>query len=96
MHLDAIYIVLIFLLILLVFVLFYRKKEVKTKEQKQQEIIDSYIDKMQETLTPLKTDNYQKQKIALLQTFAKELEFNIFFDKNEVREIIKSLANMDF
>lgn len=77
---------------------FSPKKELKTKEQKQEEIIFDYTIKMQKTLQSLKDnkDEYKKQKLLLLKTFAKELEFNIFFDKDEVREIIKALASKDF
>lgn len=99
MYIDfVIYLVLAFVIILLVFILFYNKKEIKTKEQKIKEIMRDFENRMEKTLTPLKSnkEEYTKQKIILLQTFAKELEFNIFFDKNEIRHYMKILANMDF
>jgi len=34
----------------------------------------------------------QTKKIALLKEFAKELEFNLFFDKNDVQVLMKELA----
>ena len=38
------------------------------------------------------TNERQKRKIALLKLFAKELEFNLFFDKEETQRLIQELA----
>ncbi|WP_193433041.1 hypothetical protein [Sulfurospirillum diekertiae] len=38
-------------------------------------------------------DTRQKQKLVLLKAFAKELEFNLFFDKDEVKVLIQELAS---
>lgn len=66
----------------------------KSKEQKQEEIRLHYIQKLQSKLESIETPaERQKQKIALLKLFAKELEFNLFFDKEEAQNLIKELAS---
>ena len=70
------------------------KKESKTKEQKQEEIRQSFLQRLNTELSMIEDSNErQLKKIALLKTFAKELEFNLFFDKDEVKTLIQELAN---
>ena len=65
----------------------------KSKEQKQEEIRLHYQKKLQTELESIaNVDERQKRKIALLKHFAKELEFNLFFDKDEVKMLIQELA----
>ena len=76
------------------FLLFKPKKEAKSKKQKQEEIRLHYLQKLQAELESIdNTDERQKRKIALLKLFAKELEFNLFFDKEETQILIKELAS---
>lgn len=75
------------------FLLFKPKKEPKSKEQKQEEIRLHYLQKLQAELESIDNpDERQKRKIALLKLFSKELEFNLFFDKDEVKMLIQELA----
>ena len=83
-------------IVMLLFILFFILKpqtKPKSKEQKQEEIRSHYLQKLQSELESIDTpDERQKRKIALLKVFAKELEFNLFFDKEEVQRLIKELA----
>jgi len=69
------------------------RKQAKSKEQKQEEIRLHYHQKLQTELESIaNVDERQKRKIALLKVFAKELEFNLFFDKDEVKMLIQEFA----
>lgn len=75
------------------FLLFKPKKEAKSKEQKQEEILLNYQQKLHSELLGIQDpDKRQKKKLALLKIFAKELEFNLFFDEYEVKILIQDLA----
>ena len=70
------------------------KKEPKSKEQKQEEIRQNFLQRLHAELSGIENPNErQMKKIALLKVFAKELEFNLFFDKEEVKTLIQELAN---
>ena len=76
------------------FLLFNPKKEAKSKEQKQEEIYLNYKERLNTELLAIENfDERQKKKIALLKLFAKELEFNLFFDREEIQVLIKELAS---
>ena len=76
------------------FLPFKPKKQAKSKEQKQEEIRLHYLQKLQTELESIDNpDERKKRKIALLKLFAKELEFNLFFDKEDVQNLIKDLAS---
>ena len=65
----------------------------KSKEQKQEEIRLHYFQKLQSELESIDNpQERQKRKILLLKLFAKELEFNLFFDEYEVKTLMKELA----
>lgn len=91
----------IFISILLILILFgflwlvlKPKKQPKSKAQKQEEIRLHYQIRLKTELSGIDThDERQKRKIALLKIFAKELEFNLFFDKEDVRALIQTLAS---
>ncbi|MDD3342592.1 MAG: hypothetical protein PHR87_03340 [Sulfurospirillaceae bacterium] len=75
------------------FLLLKPKKKPKSKEQKQEEIRQSYQKRLLTELADVENDQErQAKKIALLKDFAKELEFNLFFDENEVKALIQKLA----
>ena len=75
------------------FLLFKPKKQAKSKEQKQEEICLNYKERLNTELLAIENfDERQKKKIALLKVFAKELEFNLFFDREETQNLIKELA----
>ncbi len=69
-------------------------KQPKTKAQKQEEIRLKYQQRLRKELSNINdTEERTKKKTDLLKVFAKELEFNLFFDKEEVRVLIQELAN---
>ena len=75
------------------FLLFKPKKQPKSKEQKQEEIRLNYKERLITELSAIENfDERQKKKIALLKVFAKELEFNLFFDSEETKMLIQDLA----
>ena len=86
-------ILIILVLLGFLFLLFKPKKQAKSKEQKQEEIRLHYQEKLHSALLGIDDlDERQKKKIALLRVFAKELEFNLFFDADEVKILIQELA----
>lgn len=89
---------LLFLLLLLPFFWFLKpKRRVKSKEQKRHELIISFEDRMEKELSNIDDkDIYLQKKIALLKSFAKELEFSIFFDKEDIKELLTNLSQKDF
>ena len=65
----------------------------KSSPQKQEEIREMYRQRLHTELSRIENlDERQTKKIALLKAFAKELEFNLFFDKDEVKVLIQELA----
>jgi len=87
-------ILLILILLGFLFLLLKPKIEPKSKEQKQEEIRTSYQQRLSTELSTIEnSDERQMKKIALLKVFAKELEFNLFFDKDEVKVLIQELAS---
>ena len=77
-------------------VLFFLKphKQPKSKEYKQEEIRELYRQRLHVELSRI-DDPHERQtkKIMLLKTFAKELEFNLFFNQEEMHSLIKELAS---
>ena len=69
-------------------------KVLKTKEQKRVEIIATYKLELQKALEPLENNKDARiaKKSSLLKKFSDELSRNIFFDKNEIQEIVLDLA----
>lgn len=87
-------ILLILILLGFLFLVLKPRREPKSKEQKQEEIRLSYKEKLNAELSAIQNpDERQTKKIALLKVFAKELEFNLFFDKDEVKMLIQELAS---
>jgi len=76
------------------FLILQPKKQPKSKEQKQEEIRQNFLQRLNTELSATQNpDERQTKKIALLKVFAKELEFNLFFDKEEVKVLIQELAS---
>lgn len=74
---------------------FWLKPRTKAKPspQKQEEIRQMYRQRLQTELSSIQnSEERQTKKITLLKVFAKELEFNLFFDKNEVQTLMQELA----
>lgn len=70
------------------------KPKAKTKLQKRAEIIEQYKKSLAESLEEFSDDKEgrMKQKSSLLQGYSTELSQNIFFDNDEIREIILELS----
>ena len=84
----------ILMLLGVLFLVLKPKKQPKSKAQKQEEIRQNFLQRLDAELSATQTPNErQTKKIALLKVFAKELEFNLFFDKEEVKTLIQELAN---
>lgn len=82
-------------LVVIYFTLRSRPKiDVKTKAKKKEEIVSEYRAKLQSVLQDLEDDQELRiaSKTALLKEFSDELSRNIFFDEDEVREIILELS----
>ena len=77
------------------YLLFKPSRKLKTKEQKQAEILAGYRQEMDSELTKYVDDKnlFLEKKTALLKVFAEELNRNLFFDEDEVRALIQKLAN---
>ncbi len=76
------------------FLILKPQKKPKSKAQKQEEIRQNFLQRLDaELLATQNSDERQMKKIALLKVFAKELEFNLFFDKEEVKVLIQELAS---
>ena len=72
------------------------KAKPKSKKQKQVEIIESYERKLKSELSGIEDRTLLvKKKIALLKNFSAELHRNLFFDEDEVRDIIEKLAKYE-
>ncbi|MFT5660655.1 MAG: hypothetical protein ACI9TV_001297 [Sulfurimonas sp.] len=70
------------------------KVKAKTKKQKKVEIIAEYKGKLVSALESLGNDKALRisKKTALIKEYSDELSRNIFFDANEVREIVLELS----
>jgi hypothetical protein len=67
---------------------------VQSKDEKRLDIIDGYKHELKTALEPLKNDQERRvaKKSKMLKKFSNELSLNIFFDKDELREIILELS----
>ncbi len=76
------------------FLILKPQKKPKSKAQKQEEIRQNFLQRLNTELSSTQNpDERQIKKITLLKAFAKELEFNLFFDKEEVKVLIQALAS---
>ena len=67
--------------------------DVKTKGKKKEEIIFEYKSKLQNALDLIDDKELRTaKKTALIKKYSDELSRNIFFDSNEVREIVLELS----
>ncbi|MDA3907604.1 MAG: hypothetical protein PF437_00810 [Sulfurimonas sp.] len=67
---------------------------VQSKEEKRADIINGYKQELKVALDPLEDDEQARvaKKSEMLKKFSGELSLNIFFDKDELREIILELS----
>ena len=89
----------LFLIALISFFIFGKNvtKIVKTKEEKKEEIRDDYRQQLRAALLEVGDDKKQRVTIKkeLLRRCSAELSLNIFFDADEIREIILELSRTD-
>lgn len=87
--------IVIFILIIIFTLRSSPTSRVQSKEQKCQEIIQQYRQQLRSALEPLEADNeaMQAKKSELLKKFSNELSRNIFFDQDEIRDIIQDLLS---
>ncbi|MBL4730261.1 MAG: hypothetical protein JKY28_02565 [Sulfurimonas sp.] len=66
----------------------------KSKEEKKLEIVNNYKKALAESLKSLEKNSELRKakKIMILREYSEELQFNIFFDEDEVRGIISELS----
>ena len=65
----------------------------KEKATKKEEIIKDYKQKLEKELNQFANNELRmKQKMVLLKQYNDELSRNIFFDENEVKELISELS----
>ena len=71
--------------------------QVRSKANKKIDIIDGYKKRLRDELLLLSGDSeaIKSKKSALLKEFNMELSRNIFFDKDEIRELILELSRYD-
>lgn len=86
--------ILIIILLGMLYLLFKPKGTPKSKPIKQAEILDGYKDKMDKELLVYLGDDklFLQKKMALLKSFATELNRNIFFDVDETKALIQKLV----
>jgi dihydroorotase len=72
-----------------------QKVEHKSTLQKQDEIYEEYKAKMDIYLQEYKNNKelYEQKKIALLKSYANELNRNLFFDVEDTRKLIQRLID---
>lgn len=69
-------------------------KATQSKEDRRLEIISDYQLVLEKSLKEYDNDDEKRKakKIMLLREFSEELHFNIFFDENDIKEIISELS----
>jgi len=80
---------------IIIIVLVMRNKEVvisRSQEEKMDEVISNYKNKLQIILGTLEGDKRVKKKEKLLGQISNELALNIYFDEDDIREAIKELS----
>ncbi len=87
----------VFGIIVLVIIIFFalRSKELiptRSQEEKKEEILLNYKQKIRNILTPLDGDARVEKKKKLLGQISNELALNIYFDEDDIREIILELS----
>ena len=86
--------IVIFIIIIIITMRSNVVKIVQSKEEKREEIVDGYKRELKSELEALKNDRDARvaKKSEMLKRFSYELSLNIFFDKDELREIILELS----
>jgi hypothetical protein len=75
------------------YLLFKPSRKLKTKAQKQAEILENYKQELNRELSGLDSEDFKKRKMELLKEFADELNRNLFFDENETKKLIQKLID---
>lgn len=72
----------------------FDQAKVRTKDEKRSEIIENYKSMLEASLKDFDKDEKMRKdkKIMLLKEYSQELSKNIFFDNDEIKEIILELS----
>ncbi|WP_031347997.1 hypothetical protein [Sulfurimonas hongkongensis] len=92
---EIIYSVFGIVVLVIIIILVLRSKEVvvsRSQEDKKNEIISNYKQKLQDALNGLKGDARVEKKKKLLGQISNELALNIYFEEDEIREVILALS----
>jgi hypothetical protein len=94
---DVIYYIVSIFIFITIVILTFPRNAVKSKEEKKAEILSGYTKQLKEALKPLNKNPEARivKKNELLNKFSAELSLNIFFDKDELKEIILELSKVD-
>jgi len=86
--------IIILVVVILLTLMSGSKQQVQTKSEKRDQIISTYEKELEESLNPIKNDKekYINKKSELLKKFSNELARNIFFENNEIKDIILHLS----
>lgn len=70
-----------------------KSKTINTKEAKREAILQDYKNQLHKALSPFENDKDARVAIKnkMLKKFSDELSLNIFFDADEIKEIILEL-----
>lgn len=92
---ELIYSVFGIVILVIIIILVLRSKEVavsRSQEDKKDEIISNYKQKLIDALSGLSGDARVLKKKKLLGQISNELALNIYFDEDDIREVILSLS----
>jgi uncharacterized membrane protein YgaE (UPF0421/DUF939 family) len=85
----------VILILVIIVTLNYDAGKVKTKEEKRAEILQKYKEELHSALSNIDDNEEKKEKKAqLLKRFNNELSRNIFFDADEIRDVITRLTKI--
>ncbi|MCK9492107.1 MAG: hypothetical protein M0Q24_08445 [Sulfurimonas sp.] len=84
----------IVILVIIIILVMRSKGDVisRSQEEKKDEIILNYKQKIQEILSPLDGDVRVLKKKKLLGQISNEMALNIYFDEDDIREVIQELS----
>ncbi|MDD2449024.1 MAG: hypothetical protein PHG10_05110 [Sulfurimonas sp.] len=84
----------IVVLVIIIFFVLRSKEAVPTRsqEEKKAQIISDYKQKIKNILSTVSEDERVEKKKKLLAQISNELALNIYFDEDDIREVILSLS----
>lgn len=97
MESELVYSIFGIVVLVIIIILVMRSNEVvlsRSQEDKKEEIISNYRQELQEALDDLVNDKVARveKKKVILNQISNELTLNIYFDEEEIKEIILELS----